>query len=279
MSNEVASPTKIWTREQFKTPPVIMRRFVMRLDVSRELFEEKVMALVGAIQEEGKFAERLMKEQWDFRLEIRGTTPHPKGRLTHVPVLVRPAQGVEPKTNLEFFPPVDAEPAKISIEQERSDTCPSRFEALEKECQTWLPRIMDHFGMTQIGGFLLEYRNEILRERYPMFWENKKTLILAKLLWLFRQNSGPDTFVTPFSVEFNSAGPPGSHANIRFRMKTVTTKKPEFGLGVSLAYNSLVRKEKRSSDNLFQELKGAHDLLFENFVRQFSEEALEAFCQ
>jgi hypothetical protein len=270
---------KAWSREQFKTPPVVMRRFATQLDVSREIFEERALALVEEIQREGKFGERLMKEHWDFRLEIQGTTPRPKVRLTHAPVLIRPAQGAEPKTSLEFFPPVDAEPAKISIEQDHNDASASRFENLDRECHAWLPRIMDRFGTTQIGGFLLEYRNEILRERYPVFWEGEKTLILGKLLWLFRQNRGPVNFVTPISVEFNSASPSRDHASIRFHMETMPKKKREFGLAVTLAYNSLGRKEKQSTDKLFDELREAHGLLFENFVRQFATEALEAFSQ
>jgi len=139
--------------------------------------------------------------------------------------------------------------------------------------------VMEHFHVTRVGGFLLEYRNLIERERYPLFWEGGQTLQLGRLLWLFQHNPGPGTFVTPFSVEFNSATPKPHEGNIRFHMTTVQQSNQEFGLQVMLAYNSLAREDKRECDDLMAELASAHDLLFDNFVRQFAQSALEAFTQ
>jgi len=268
-----------WHRDQFKKPPVVMRRFVTRLDVSRELFDEKALPLMEEIQVAGKFDRKQMKEQWDFHLELKNKAPRPKVRLTHSPVLVREASTGRPQTALELFPPVDGKPAEFILEQDRSDESGSRFEDLESECQAWLPLIMARFEVQRLGGFLLEYRNEIRRERYPVFWESEKKLILGKLLWLFQNNPGPGNFVTPFSVDFNTATSLGNASNIRFQMQTMQVGKQDFALAATLAYSSLARQENGAIEEFWSEMTAAHGLIFDNFVRQFAPGALEEFTR
>ena len=276
--NPIPTPRQ-WSRDDFKAPPVVRRNFLIRLDISREDFEQRATSLVDAIQQRGQFDQRGIKAQWDFRLEIQGKAPKPKVLLTHIPVVTRSPKGESPTTVLELYPPIEANPAQLVIEQDRSDAATSRYEDLEGEIHEWLPLVMEHFNIGRVGGFVLEYRNLIQRERYPMFWEGEKTLQLGRLLWLFQHNAGPENFVTPFSVEFNTASPLPGSGNVRFHMETVQKGQQEFALAVTLAYNSLARKEKQSCDDLFKELSGAHGLLFENFVRQFSPDALEAFTR
>lgn len=269
-----------WCRNDFKAPPVVSRRFLVRLDITKEEFEQQATSLVDAIQQEGRFDQRGMKAQWDFRLEIQAKAPKapkPKVLLTHIPVVTRSQKGDCPKTMVELYPPIEAKPAQLIIEQDRTDEAASRFEDLEREIHSWLPRVLKHFGIARVGGFALEYRNLIQRDRYPMFWKGEKTMELGRLLWLFQNNAGPTNFVTPFSVEFNTASPLSGPGKVRFYMTTVPKTKHESALEVTLAYNSLIKREKQSCDDLFRELSDAHGLLFENFVRQFAPAALEAF--
>ena len=268
-----------WNRDDFKAPPVVRRRFLVRLDITKEDFEQRANSLIDAMQKDGRFDDRGIKAQWDFRLEIAGKTPKPKVLLTHIPVLMRSPQGNIPKTVVELYPPIEPNAAQLLIELDRTDEAASRYEDLEREIHTWLPAVMQHFSLIRVGGFVLEYRNLIHRERYPMFWEEEKTLQLGRLLWLFQHNAGPGNFVTPFSVEFNTASTLSGSGNVRFHMETVQKSKKEFALEVTLAYNSLARKDKQSCDDLFKELSGAHGLLFENFVRQFAPDALQAFTR
>lgn len=220
-----------------------------------------------------------MKAQWDFRLDLQGKAPKPKVLLTHIPLVTRNANEKSPKTVVELHPPIEGNPAQLMIEQDRTDEVVSRYEDLEREIHEWLPFVMEHFNVVRIGGFVLEYRNLIQRDRYPMFWKGEQSLELGKLLKLFQNSAGSGDFVTPFSVEFNTASPLPGPGNIRFHMEAVHQGDQELCLQVMLAYNSLARMDKRSSDDLFAELAGAHDLLFDDFVRQFSPDALEAFTQ
>jgi hypothetical protein len=277
--NEPVSTPRKWNRDDFKAPPVVSRRFLIRLDITKESFEQRASSLVDVMQKAGRFDHRGMKAQWDFRLELQGKAPKPKVLLTHIPVLMRSPQGKSPKTVVELHPPIESNPAQLLIEQDRTDEAASRYEDLEREIHSWLPCVLEHFSVVRVGGFVLEYRNLIERERYPMFWEGEKTLQLGRLLWLFQHNAGPGNFVTPFSVEFNTASPLPGVGNVRFNMATVQRGKREFNLEVTLAYNSLARQERQSSDDLFKELGGVHALLFENFVRQFAPGALKAFSR
>jgi len=277
----LATEPRQWGRDDFKFPPVKNRRFLVRLDIHKQEFEERGNSLVDAIQQKGHFEQRGMKAQWDFRLELQfqSKAPKPKVLLTHIPVVTRNATERAPKTVVELYPPIEGKSAQLIIEQDRTDQDASRFEDLQHEIHAWLPFVMEHFSVSKVGGFVLEYRNVIERERYPLFWEGERTLQLDRLLWLFKNNSGPGNFVTPFSVEFNTASPPPNPGNVRFHMETVQNGKQEFAMQVALAYNSLAREDKHCADGLFEELIGAHGLLFENFVRQFTPEALEAFTQ
>jgi hypothetical protein len=274
----VATPRK-WDRDAFKAPPVVSRRFLIRLDISKEDFEQHASHLMDLMQKEGNFDHRGIKAQWNFRLEIQGKAPKPKVLLTHIPVLMRSPIGNIPRTVVELYPPIEGNTAQLLIEQERTDEATSRFEDLEREIRSCLPRVLEHFRIIRVGGFALEYRNLIQRERYPIFWEGENLLMLGRLLWLFQNNAGPANFVTPFSVEFNTGGSEPGLGNVRFHMETVPTSREEFALEVILAYNSLIQKEKHGCDVLFKELDEAHGLLFENFVRQFAPDALEAFTR
>ncbi|MFP4166640.1 MAG: hypothetical protein ACLFUF_05675 [Opitutales bacterium] len=277
-SESTAEPRK-WTPDDFTMPPVISRRFRTNLECSRDEFEKKGPDLIEAIRKEGHFDQRAMKEQWDFRLEIRDKTPRPKVLMTHIPVLVRFAKSDSPKTVVEMHPQIGENHAQLLIAQDRTDESPSRFEDLEKECKELLPRVLHHFGMKGIRGFVLEYRNLIARERYPIFWEGENTLELGRLLRLFQSHADFGKYVTPFSVEFNTATPLSGPGTIRFEMSTVPQEKKDFALGVNLSYNSLAKKDPESCDVVFQELADAHDLLFKDFVRHFSPEALSTFTQ
>jgi hypothetical protein len=276
---ETAAEPRQWKREDFKSPPVKSRHFLIQLDISKQDFEQKINSLLDAIQKQGHFDERGMKAQWDFRLELLGKTPKPKVLLTHIPMVTRSAADKKPKTVVELLPPIGDNLAQLRIQQDCEGGNASRFEDLQDEIHSWLPLVMEHFNVSRVGGFLLEYRNLIERERYPMFWEGGQTLQLGRILWLFQHNPGPGNFVTPFSVEFNSAIPQPNIGSIRFHMTTVQQSNQEFGLQVMLAYNSLARSDKRNSDDSFEELAIAHGLLFENFVRQFAQSALEVFTQ
>ena len=278
--NTTETPQIQWQRDQFKRPPIVKRRFVTRLDVPRHLFDEKAVSLVEDIQVAGKFDRKEMKQQWDFHLEVKNNTPRPKVKLTHSPVLIRNARNGHPKTVLELFPPVGEKPAEFILEQDRTDENGSRFEDLELECQKWLPFVMDRFDTKRLGGFLLEYRNAIKRERYPVFWEGEKKLLLGKLFWLFLNNQGPTNFVTPFSVEINTETGLEKTSNMRFQMKTIQQPgKQDFSLRATLTYSSLAREEKGPIGGLWPELKSAHELIFDNFVRQFAPTALEEFTR
>lgn len=277
--NEPTGEAKKWTPDDFTMPPVISRRFLTNLAYSRDDFEKKGPDLIDAIREEGHFDQRIMKEQWGFRLEIRDKAPRPKVVLTHIPVLVRSPQKDRPKTVLEMHPPIEGNPGQLLIEQDRTDESPSRFGDLEKECREWLPRVLQHFGMKGIGGFVLEYRNLIARERYPIFWEGDNTLELGRLLRLFQTNTDFGKYVTPFSVEFNTSTPLSGPGTIRFKMATVAQEKMDFTLGVNLSYNSLAKEEPESCEAVFRELADAHKLLFKDFVRHFSPDALSTFTQ
>jgi hypothetical protein len=271
--------TRQWCRDDFKTPPIKNLRFLVRLDISKQDFEQSANALVDAIQEKGHFDQRGMKAQWDFRLDLQGKAPKPKVLLTHIPLVTRNANAKGPKTVVELHPPIEGNLAQLMIEQDRTDEVVSRYEDLENEIHEWLPCVMEHFKVTRIGGFVLEYRNLIQRDRYPIFWKGEQSLEIGKLLRIFQNNVSHGNFVPPFSVEFNSASPIPGSGNIRFHMEAVHQGNHELCLEVMLAYNSLARKDKRSCVDLFAELAGAHGLLFDDFVRQFSPDALEAFTQ
>ncbi len=278
-NQETAAEPREWKREDFKSPPVKSRHFLIQLDISKQDFEQKINSLLDAIQKQGHFDNRGMKAQWDFRLELAGKVPKPKVLLTHIPMVTRSAAGKKPKTVVELLPPIGDNLAQLRIEQESEGEEASSYEDLKEEIHLWLPQVMKYFGLIRVGGFLLEYRNMIQRDRYPIFWNGGQTLQLGRLLWLFQNNPGPGNFVTPLSVEFNTAIPHPSVGSIRFHMSTIQQSDNEFGLQVMLAYNSLALIEKRNQNNLFGELESAHDLLFENFVRQFTVSALEAFTQ
>lgn len=276
--SESAPAPRKWTPDDFTMPPVVSRHFRANLACSQEEFENKGPGLIEAIREEGRFDQRIMKEQWDFRLEIRDKVPRPKVVLTHIPVLVRSPKKDSPKTVVEVHPPIEGNPAKLLIQHDRTDEAPARFRDLEKECREWLPRVLQHFGLKGISGFELEYRNIIARERYPVFWEGENTLELGRLLRLFHTHSDGN-YVTPFSLEFHAAAPPPGPGKIRFRIATVPQEKKDFALEINLSYNSLGKRELKICESVFQELTTAHDLLFENFIRHFSPEALSTFKQ
>ncbi len=277
-SNQAKSEPRSWTPSDFKSPPLVRRRFLIRLDIPKAAFEEHATSLVESIEKEGRFDNRGLKEQWDFRLDMQDAPPKPRVLLTHIPMLIRSSTGDKPMTVLEFCPPIEAKPAQFVIEQERTDAAASRFADFEREIHTWLPRVTEHFGLARVGGFVLEYRNLIQRDRYPIFWEKEKTLQLGRLLSLFENGPKLGSFVTPFSLEFNAAKPCGK---TRFQTKTVPEKgkKQEFALEVALAYNSLAKKEKHDLAMAFKEVSDAHGLLFHDFVRHFSRDALQVFAQ
>jgi hypothetical protein len=279
-----APPTtaRTWTRADFKTPPVVSRHFLVHLGIHKEDFEQRASSLMDIIQSEGQFEQRGLNARWDFRLDLQGKAPKPKVLLTHIPVVTRGAKNQSPKTVVELYPPIEGNPAQLHISQNRTDMAAASYEDLEREVEQWLPLTMNHFDLARVGGFVLEYRNLIQRDRYPMFWEGEKTLQLGRLLWLFQNNPGPGNFVTPFSVEFNTASPLPGGGNVRFHLETnqngrQTGRKQEVALQVTLAYNSLARKEKHAWEDLIKEMSDSHRLLFENFIRQFTPTALEAF--
>jgi hypothetical protein len=276
---EPATASRQWRREDFKVPPVKSRHFLVRLEIGKQDFEQGINAFLDHIQKIGHFDDRIMKAQWDFRLDLQGKAPKPKVLLTHIPVVARSAKEKNPKTVVELHPPIEGNPAQLLIVQDSPDEGASSYEDLQREIHEWLPLVMKHFSVTRVGGFVLEYRNLIQRKRYPLFWEGEQTLQLGRLLRLFQNNTGPGNFVTPFSVDFNTASPFSSPGNIRFHMEAVRHGNQELCMQVTLAYNSLAREDRRSCENLFEELTGAHDLLFDNFVRHFSQDALEAFSQ
>lgn len=262
--------------DQFTLPPLLRRRFVIELDISRSAFDERALALMEELQVDGHFDIKQMKEKWEFQLEIQNQVPRPKVRLTHSPVIIRAAQGNSPRTAMELFPPVAEQPARFILEQDRSDDHPTRFEDLEAEIHQWLPRVTERFQIEKVGGFALLYQNEFRQSRYPEFWEEEKSLVLDKLLKLFQNDYESEGFVTPLSIELNS-NTELPHSKILFQMRTADQPGIEVGLNLNLEFTSLGRKQQVAVDQAWAEIQKAHALLFANFVRHLSPDALKAF--
>ena len=262
--------------DQFTLPPLLRRRFVVELDISRAAFDERALPLMEELQAEGRFDAKQMKEKWEFQLEIKNQVPRPKVRLTHSPMIIRKAEGNRPRTAIELFPPVGKSLARFILEQDRSDDHPTRFEDLETEIQQWLPRVMGRFQIEEVGGFALLYENEFRRSRYADFWEGEKTLLLSKLLKLFKNNYEGDGFVTPLLIELNS-DTELPHSRILFKMRTSKQPGKELALNLNLEFTSLSRSQRVTLSQALVEVQTAHKLLFDNFVRHLSPEALKAF--
>ena len=41
-----------WNRDDFKAPPVVRRRFLVRLDITKEDFEQRANSLIDAMQKD-----------------------------------------------------------------------------------------------------------------------------------------------------------------------------------------------------------------------------------
>jgi hypothetical protein len=263
--------------DQFTRPPLLRRRFVIELDISRAAFDEKALTLMEDLQRDGDFDLKQMKERWEFRLEVKDKIPRPKVRLTHSPQIIRSARESRPKTSLELFPPVDNQAARFILEQDRSDEHPTRFEDLEAEIHQWLPRVMEHFDVERAGGFALLYENEFRRARYPEFWDVGNKMFLGKLLRLFQNEIARDGFVTPLSIEFNTMAPELPHSRVLFQLKTMNQSEQEVALSLNLEFTSLTREQRVTRDQAWAEIRKAHELLLDSFARHLSPEALKAF--
>lgn len=262
--------------DDFKLPPLLRRRLVVELDIPRPVFDEKAIAIMAELQAAGEFDTKQMKEKWEFRLEITDNVPRPKLRLTHSPLLIRSARPGCPRTSLELFPAVDGRPARCIFEQDRCDEHPTRFEDLEKEVHRWLPRMMEQFHIQQVGGFSLLYMNQILPARYPEFWNEDRSLALGKVLKLFNDDYGGNGFVTPLSITLNAKAHTLPGSNLLFQVET-SQEGGGFGLNLNLECSSLGKKQRIAPEQAWADLRAAHVLLFEDFVRHFTPEARKAF--
>jgi len=264
--------------DQFTLPPLLRRRFVIELDIPRASFDERALPLMKELLEKEHFSTTEMRQKWEFRLKIDNLVPRPKLRLTQSPAVVRNQQGSGSKTVLELFPPVDQQAARFILEQDYTDAHPTRFKDLECDIHRWLPGVMERFEVDKVGGFAILYQNEFRRSRYPEFWEEEKSLLLGKLLKLFQNDYEGDGFVTPLLIELNTnTGLP--HSKILFQMRTADEPGKEVALNLNLEFTSLGREQRVAIDSAWSELREAHALLFDNFVRHLSPEALAAFSR
>lgn len=279
MDDPTPQPAEVLTinGDQFTLPPLLRRRFVIEMDISRAAFDERALALMEDLQREADFDLKLMKEKWEFRLEVKDKVPRPKVRLTHSPQIIRSVREGRPKTSVELFPPVDEQPARFILEQDRTDEHPTRFEDLEVEIHQWLPRVMERFEVERVGGFALLYQNEFRRARYPEFWDEGNKMFLGKLLRLFQNEIARDGFVTPLSIEFNTAVPELPQSRVLFQLKTMNQSDKEVALNLNLEFTSLSREQRVTKDKAWAEIRTAHGLLFDSFARHLSPEALKAF--
>lgn len=262
--------------DQFTLPPLLRRRFVIELDISRAAFDEKALTLMEDLQRDGGFDLKQMKERWEFRLEVKDKIPRPKVRLTQSPQIIRSARETQSKTSLELFPPVNDQAARFILEQDRSDEHPTRFEDLEAEIHQWLPKVLSRFEIERVGGFALLYENEFRQNRYPEFWEGDEVLLPGTILRLFHNGYNCGTFVPPLAVEFNTEAKGITEARLHFHMKTTKPGK-DFGLDLNLEFTSLGRNQRITLDKALAEIRTAHGLLFDSFARHLSPEALQAF--
>lgn len=262
--------------DQFTLPPLLRRRFVIELDITRAAFDERALALMEELKSEGGFDVKKMKEKWEFRLEVKDKVPRPKVRLTQSPQIIRSARETKPKTSLELFPPVNDQPAWFILEQDRSDEYPTRFEDLEAEIHLWLPKVLSRFDIERVGGFALLYENEFRQNRYPEFWEGDEVLLPGTILRLFHNGYDCGTFVPPLAVEFNTEAKGMTEARLRFHMKTTKPGKG-FGLDLNLEFTSLGKDQRITLDQAWTNIRTAHGLLFDSFARHLSPEALKAF--
>jgi hypothetical protein len=278
MDDSNPQPTEVLAinGDQFTLPPLLRRQFVIELDISRAAFDERALALMEELQVDGHFDVKKMKERWEFRLEVKNQVPRPKVRLTQSPQIIRKARESNPMTSLELFPPTEIQPARFILEQDRSDEHPTRFEDLEAEIHQWLPKVLSRFDIEKVGGFALFYQNEFRQKRYPQFWEGEEVLLPGTILRLFHNAYDCGTFVPPLAVEFNTEAEGFAEARLHFQMKTTKPGK-DFGLDLNLEFTSLGRNQRITLDQARSEIRMAHGLLFDIFVRHLSPEALKAF--
>jgi hypothetical protein len=272
-------------RKAFTNPPIERRSFVTYLDVDKTVFEENAKSLLQKIQDERGYGKISVRKYWEFSIEERaGGVLVPKGKVTNILRMEREGNSERPNAVIELVPPRGDRPAEFMVGHHRKDESPTIFDDLRRELEAVIPETMNAFGLKDLQGIMLRYKNKIARNRYPNLWSQPDQVILSDLFEIFGSGSGKHTYKVPFRVEFAEQAPKvddisqmDPNASVEYRASAEATEKKEFAFLVVLTYSTLQSKVKYSLEDFWPALDWAHLMVLQSFKDSFAQKALLEF--
>lgn len=168
-------------------------------------------------------------------------------------------------------------PDRLTLNLHAEDNIPHDFEELYGAVKDWLPRWADHFGVTTFSRVQLDYVNLLGPRTTPDFVARDGGIQVQRLLEVFGKIPGKHkSIIAPYDCKVGLLIEPNRCA-AHIHVHAVRSKEGTLHVRVDLQVVAGHDVPLAGVNDALSELRYSHDVLIEQFLAIFTEEAKASF--
>jgi hypothetical protein len=260
-------------KPKYSRPPVQSRLLTVFGEHDHAKFDELIPSWADLVAAD--FPEQQIGKQWSVKLNEKNGIPRPRTELS---LRYRCVASDEKRKLIRELTPV---PGGISIRLERSAAAVHSFDELFAFAEKYLPLWRQHFGVSQVRGLRLNYKNVFSPEITPFAFEKLAggRVLLKVDRWLTYFQSVPGKYqnvVRPIQSKLTVSVDPEREAEFTYLVKSSDSDEAAT-IVVHLVMDTFGTERKLDISGLLAETQWSHTLILEQFEAFFTKAALDNF--